>query len=109
MQPTEIKNFTTMPVHNDQLLPLPVIMTKEKFYRAYYPMGQNFLRAEINRIICEIRREHFPKFKDFDDARLRQTQTIFQIELIEFAKIYNLPDGYTYPPNYEQDASSKKP
>ena len=80
-----------------KLITIPIAIFKADFFALYRPMSKRFLTLEINKIIIENRRTHFPAFKDYSDERLVQTQTIHQFEFVAFAKIYGLPDGYCYP------------
>lgn len=95
-------------MNNENLKPLPSCMSKQRFFKAYFPMGQRFLSAEINRIILENRRLLIKRFETCTDDQLKKTQTIFQQELLKFVEIYGLPEGYTYPPNYTENGSKEQ-
>jgi len=86
---------------NEQLKSLPIAISKVNFVKLYFPMSERFLKDEINKIISENRRTNFKAFEKFSNEKIIKTKTIFRNELISFAKIYGLPNGYCFPENNE--------
>lgn len=82
---------------NTDLKPLPNSMKKTLMVKLYAPMSEHFIRKEMNRIILGSRRINFPQFSHYTDEQLKLERVIFRNEIIEFAKDYDLPNGYYIP------------
>lgn len=89
--------------NNTPLKSIPIAIEKTRLVNLYRPMGEKFLREEINRIIIANRRNKKP-FDNLSDDQIKRTHLVMRAEVIEFAKLYGLPDGYCLPLNYNDEA-----
>ena len=78
-----------------QFLSLPDAISKAKFYNQLYArVPDHILRKRINQIIYDFRKD-FPENQGKTFKDIACTQTIYKPELLEYARTYFFPSGYT--------------
>lgn len=72
---------------------IPLSMTKSELVKAYYPLPEDLIREEINKIIIK-ERIKIERFKNCTEKQLKRVKTVLRAEILIFSETYGLPEKF---------------